>query len=311
MFFKFQDTKKTLSTITPDKVVYLLSYSPQSLYLFYHFQNNGYFPIILETPDKIVEMEKDDYVLKEDRLLQRTKFKLQTAYQMQHEGELLIIPQTTSSLKNKIPLLSPAKLKKAQIIFLDFDEDISPFVDFMQKQIIRGTMNCFIELTKKQITLSGRQPTITLSCEEDHPAVRILRTSLSNEGINIDTLPNAEKNFWSAFIPYTAASLLSAATEKSIATMTKDPDNRQIISDIINELVALALKNNIDISASEMLRKIYNIPYSYTYPLQQDPKNQYELNRLFSILTKRNKTDEKKIPLLRNLFKQIYNKTLA
>ena len=148
MFFKSSETKKTLPSATPDKTVYLLGYSPQSLYLFYHFQNCGYYPIILETPDKATEIEKDEFIIKEDRLLQRNKFKIQTSCQMQKEGCLLIIPQTSSSLKNKLLLLSPTKLKSAQIIFLDFEEDIGFLVDFLQKPIIRGTMSCFIKLSK-------------------------------------------------------------------------------------------------------------------------------------------------------------------
>mgnify|MGYP001034078378 CR=1 FL=1 len=159
MFFKSSETKKASPTTTPDKTVYLLGYSSQSLYLSYHLQNNGYSPIILETPDKALELGKDEFTIKEDRLLQRSKFSIQTSYQMQRECCLLIIPQTSSPLKTKLLLLSPAKLKNAHVIFLDFEEDMTPLVDFLQKPVIRGTMSCFIEFSKRQITLSGRQPT--------------------------------------------------------------------------------------------------------------------------------------------------------
>jgi len=311
MFFKSAETKKTLTEATPDKTIYLLSVTPQSLYLSYHFANNGFFPIILETPDKAKELEKEEFILKEDRLLQRSKFKIHANYQMQKEGCLLIIPQTRASLKNKLLLLSPTKLKNASVVCLDFEQNLNFLSDLLQKQVIRGTMSGFIEYGKKQLTLSGRQPAITLSCEEDHAAVQTLKNALNDGSINIDILPDAAQNFWSAFIPYAAASLLSATSGKTISAMTKNPEGRQYISDIINELVLLAQRNNVDVSSSEMLRKIYNIPYSYTYPLQQNPSNKDELNRFFSVLMQKNETTGRQTPLLRSLLKQIYNKTLA
>ncbi len=309
MFFIHTETKNE-KKFTPDKIIYLLGFCPQSLYLFFHLQNNGFSPIILETPQKISEVEKDEFIIKEDRLLQRCKFKIKLAHKMEYPCQILIIPQSTTPIRNGLCLLSPSKLKNIPVVYLGLFEKTSFLTDVLETPVIFGSLTGFPELEKKQLSVFGRNSTLTLSCESTNSAAYILKDALKNSTIDITLETDQEQNFWNSFIPYAAGSLLSAATGENIFTMTKSPEQRQLISECLMELSQIAITNGTKIDTDNMLRKIYNIPSSYTFPLQKNFKNgsSHEFNKLSGVLTHKTKINTVKTPILRKLFKQIYDK---
>ena len=311
MFFNHPETSP-LNADAP--LVYLLGLNDKSLFLTARLQDAGANTVILTSPNQISELAAKELVVKEDRLLQRKKHSLHTDFALRHDFDLLIITSSSSSLKSDLTLLSPAKLQNALILNLSLLETPSLLTDIIRTPVVNGYLQCFVEYDPKpQLNILGRNQSLTVSCTDEHPLAAFLSHWLRPDDTEIIASPDDNYNFWYYFIPYAAAALISSSLNKPIYTIAKDEQGRKSIDSCLKELLAIASAHKVTINHADMLKKIYNIPADYIFPLQRDTRNGTfsELNTISSLLLQNSDFKNFKISVLRGIFKQIYDKTLA
>lgn len=313
MFFSKETTpseKNGTSQNNGRPPVYLTGLNPLSLYLAAKFTAAGQRCIILNDSPACRELCASGLTVKEDRLLQRQKYPLESSFWIRETPEMIVITSTAATLRSDLLLLSPSKIQNTPVVIFSVVEDYEFVKAFLKTPLIQGYFNGYLMQEKSQLTILGRQCSVELVLSADNPFYTRVTGAFQETGSEVKTSDNAAQAFWNNFIPQTVASLLSASTQKNIYNLTKDEQERNLIDKCLHELINLAAGEKIEVDYTFLLKRIYNTPTNYISPLQESlsRKQLGELGSLSSLLLQKAGNDDCKIPDLRGILKNIYTR---
>lgn len=311
MFFT-KASSPSLSETPKTAPIYLAGCSPLAIFLAFRLQKQGRRVILLESPRNLKTFDAADVVIKEERTLRNHHLRFETAYSIDETPQLLIIAAETKKLRSTLTLLPPGRLKNIPIISLTLPGRHNLLASYLGTPFVQGYFNGWLMYDKHQLSIMGFQTSLQLSLEETDHRTLFIRSLFDGTEIEIETVPDARLNFWRYFIPYAAASLLSAAYERNIFNFTKKETERRLIDECLKELIEIAAINGTTVEYADVLRRIYATPSAYLYPLQleinrRDPTC---LSTLSSLLLGYGGANGK-FPQIRALLKSLSDKILA
>ena len=268
--------------------VYLTGLNPLSLYLAAKFTAAGQRCIILNDSPACRELCASGLTVKEDRLLQRQKYSLESSFWIREAPEMIVITSAAATLRSDLLHLSPSKIQNTPVVIFSVVEDYEFVKAFLKTPLIQGYFNGYLMQEKSLLTILGRQCSVELVLSVDNPFYTRVTGAFQQ----------------------TVASLLSASAQKNIYNLTKDEQERNLIDKCLHELINLAAGEKIEVDYATLLKRIYNTPANYISPLQESlsRKQLGELGSLTSLLLQKAGNDDCKIPCLRGILKNIYTR---
>lgn len=311
MFFT-KAASQSLSETPKAAPIYLAGCSPLAIFLAFRLQKQGHRVILLDSPRNLQTFDAADVVIKEERTLRSHHLRFETAYSLDETPQLLIIATETNNLRSTLTLLPPRRLKNIPIISLTLPGRHNLLAKYLGTPYVQGYFSGWLMYDKHQLSIMGFQTSLQLGLEESDRRTVFIRNLFNGTEIEIETVPDSKQNFWHYFIPYAAASLLSAAYEKNIFNFTKKETERRLIDECLKELIEIAAINGTTVEYADVLRRIYATPSAYLYPLQLEisHRNPACLSTLSSLLLGYCGTNGK-FPQIRALLKSLSDKILA
>lgn len=248
--------------------------------------------------------------LKEDYNLQKNRCSFTTSFWIKDAPKLLVITSSINNFKASITTLSPSKLKATPILCLTPLKEISYLQAFLDKEIILGYFDGYLGQKDTDIILYGKAPNLKICLNaKHHDEIDFIADTFKKIQIDSSTETNKDICFWDFFAGYVITTLLTTAYNKSIFDITKDRQKRETLRNLATELSLLAKSENVNIDTEELLRKIYNIPSSFSSSLRGDIlKNKTgELNYICTVLLNISQKNQCSIPTLTNLIREIHN----
>jgi len=260
-----------------------------------------------QTPPSTIEIS-----IKDDRRLTQQHCSLDAALSMQKNAELVIITSFPNQFNTAVAALSPLKIKDAPVICFTPFKDMSYLLPIISNNLYSAFFNGYIISRKNSISLEGRTPDISIySHNQQEPDPKVLEI-FASASIRVTKGEDRLFDFWQYIIPYALCSIWSAAENNKISTLLKDKNNAQILHSLVDEFCAMAAVDGITPNKNSIMKKIYNIPANYVYPLHQSIINngKNDFNFLTSLITKTSLSQEINIPQTYKLLKKLYNSAL-
>lgn len=198
--------------------VYLTGLNPLSLYLAAKFTAAGQRCIILNDSPACRELCASGLTVKEDRLLQRQKYSLESSFWIREAPEMIVITSAAATLRSDLLHLSPSKIQNTPVVIFSVVEDYEFVKAFLKTPLIQGYFNGYLMQEKSLLTILGRQCSVELVLSVDNPFYTRVTGAFQETGNEVKTSDNAAQAFWNNFIPQTVASLLSASAQKTFTT---------------------------------------------------------------------------------------------
>lgn len=301
------ESKDLVSSSAP---IYILGDNTLAYYLAGKFSSSGEKVVIIS--NNFVSSNKvfNNISLKEDYNLQKNRCSFTTSFWVKEHPKLLIITSSINNFKASITTLSPSKLKATPILCLTPLKDISYLQAFLDKEIILGYFDGYLGQKDTNITLYGKAPSLKICLNaKHHSEIDFIADTFKKIQIDSSTEEKKELCFWDFFANYAISTLLATAYNKSIFDITKDRQKRETLRDLASEISLLAKSENIDIDTEDLLRKIYNIPSSFSCSLRGDilQKKTAELNYICTVLLNVAQKNQCQTPTLTNLIREIHN----
>ncbi len=293
--------------------IYIIGNNPLAHYLGCQLQSAGHQVIMLldrtlsQTPPSTIEIS-----IKDDRRLTQQHCSLDAALSMQKNAELVIITSFPNQFNTAVAALSPLKIKDAPVICFTPFKDMSYLLPIISNNLYSAFFNGYIISRKNSISLEGRTPDISIySHNQQEPDPKVLEI-FASASIRVTKGEDRLFDFWQYIIPYALCSIWSAAENNKISTLLKDKNNAQILHSLVDEFCAMAAVDGITPNKNSIMKKIYNIPANYVYPLHQSIINngKNDFNFLTSLITKTSLSQEINIPQTYKLLKKLYNSAL-
>lgn len=311
MFFAKTDSDNETRPL-PDEAVYILGANPLALYLASRFAESGERPLLLGSAP-VLSAVKHEFVIKDERFINRQKFQPETAGAVSVKPKMLIITAESSQIKSQLLTVLPDKIKDIPIIIFTLQQDSSLVSECLRQPLIQAYFHGCLSADKNNVSLIGRQNNVCLNCSSEHPQFQLIDSLFREAKIETVFDNDAKHAFWAYLAPYAAISLLSAAQNKNIYHLTKDEEARRELDLLIEDLQKLALKDDVALEHTEILKTIYNIPSAYVSALQIAVSNKdcKEVDNISSLLTAVAEAAGISTPAIQRQLGLIYNKTLV
>ncbi len=314
MFFNISSLdSETIDITDSPETICILGINAASLCLAYRLQECGHHLTIIDSPERLsFFLPEKELQVKEERLLQRKRTTINTSFQIEETPSLLIIASETPYLMSNLTLLSSPKISKVPTLNLSLFCDNALISNFTHGPVLSGYLTSFSHWEKGQLNILSPSQ-IDSSCGNQHPVFTQIQKCAKNSNISLCAVPEAGINYWNNLIPYSLASLLAEESGKNIYTFTKDGKGRQQIDNLLDELLKLAVADKAPVERVEILKRIYHIPSTFKFPLQNFSKDKkiIEIKTISTHLLKCAEASDIKIPTLRLILKGLYNKILA
>lgn len=313
MFFNKTETEDKTPISHPDEAVYILGTNALAIYLAAKFSENGEYPIILGSTRELENIQHE-FIIKDERFINRQKYTPITACSITHKVKALIITAGSSHLKSQLLTILPNKLsEETPILLFTVLKDSSFINECLRQPIIKSYFHGCLGGDKTSISIIGRQNNIYISCSAENKNFSKINTLFRENLAETIFTPNETNAFWNYLAPHATISLLSAAHGKNIYYLTKDEALRREMDSVINEIQKMAKKDKINLDHTDILKTIYNIPSGYISSLQTalSTKDIKEIDNFSDILSNLATKSKISTPTINHLLNLIYNKTLV
>ncbi len=269
--------------------------------------------VIISGTSENTSLSTNGITLKEERALQKQRCIFQTSFMIREKPEVLIIAASPHKIKAAIAATASKNIGDAPVLCFTPLKNFNLFTGLFNENIFRAFFDGYLSLENQQLSQLGRQPSITLCMDEKNPYFQLINELFVLSDITTRTETDETSAFWNYFTTYAAGSLLSAYFNKNFAQITKDKSLRDNIKPLVKELCTIAKSENETINEEEILKKLYNTPNSYIYPLQAEFSlgKIGELDLLSSCFL--DISQKKKLPNteIRKILNKLYNIILA
>ncbi|MDR1693871.1 MAG: hypothetical protein LBR70_01570 [Lactobacillaceae bacterium] len=250
------------------EAIYILGDNALAVYLAIRFINSGEKVILIPNKETASTFSNNGVTLVENHNLQKSHHKFDTTFWLKETPKMLIITSEASKINAAITSISRKKVEDVPVVLLTPVRDIQYIKNILGNDIYRAFFDGYLLQRPTQINLYGRAPSITICAKGNEKRNNTVKDYFEKAGFGIKTEKDEIKAFWEYFTVYTACSLISAAYNKNIFDVIKDKDKRDKMIPLISEICLIAKNDGAKIDQEEILKKIYNTPLSYPYPLQ-------------------------------------------
>lgn len=312
------ETENTEDEVKPlpsdNRPIYIVGANALAYYLGAKLIDAGHNVIILGGKEN-TNISTNGITLKEDSTLQKTKYKFNTSFWIKEEPKLVIITAEAGKINSALTAVSLNKIGLAPVLCFTPLKDINYLEALVGSNLFAAYFDGFLQLDDQQLFLHGRTPLIKIcknqSWEKENPFLNIF----SYTSLNISYETDEEFCFWEYFSGFAICSLMSAVHNKSIFEITKDKKLREDLRPLISEITSLAESDNVALDGEQLLKKIYNTPMNYSFPLQDEINTgkHGEINLISSVLVNASRKGKNKFQNtgLNALLKKIYNLILV
>lgn len=307
-----EDEVKPLPSDT--RPIYIIGANALAYYLGAKLTDAGHNIIILSGKEN-TGISTNGITLKEDSTLQKNKYKFNTSFWIKEEPKLVIITSPAGKINSDLTAVSLKKIGTAPVICFTPLKDINYLEALVGNNLFAAYFDGYLHLDDQTLYLYGRTPLIKIcqnrTWEKENPFPNLF----SYTTLNISYETDENLCFWEYFSTFAICSLMSAVYNKTIFEITKDKTLREELTPLINEVEELAKSDEITLDKEQLLKKIYNTPMNYIYPLQEEINSgkHGEINLISSILVNASRKGKCKFQNteLNNLLKRIYNLILV
>lgn len=269
--------------------------------------------IIISGTSENTSLSTNGITFKEERTLQKKHCTFQTSFMIREKPEAVIIAASPHKIKAATAAAASKNIGDAPILCFTPLKNFNLFTGLFNENIFRAFFDGYLSLENQLLSQLGRQPSVTLCMDEKNSCFPVIKELFSASDIAIHPETNETSAFWNYLTPYAAGSLLSAYFNKNLALITKDKSLRDNIKPLVKELCAIARSEIETINEDDILKKLYNTPNSYVYPLQAEFSlgKIGELDSLSSCFL--DISQKKKLPdtEIRKILNKLYNIILA
>lgn len=248
--------------------IYILGDNALACFFAMKFSKAGEKVVIIANKERASSLSNNGITIIENHSLQKNHYKFETTFWLKETPKLLIITSDSVKLNASLTAISRKKIVNTPVLLFTPVRDTLYIKNILENDIYRAFFDGYLLNQSDQVLLFGRSPSITFSPKEKKRKNKIILDCFEKAGLSPKTEPSEEKAFWEYFSVYTACSLVSAAYNKNIFDVIKDKEKRETLIPLIREIAQIAKYDNIDLNNDEVLKKIYNTPLSYPYPLQ-------------------------------------------
>lgn len=294
--------------------IYIIGANALAVFLAARLQDSGRRVIMVSDPDTNTALSTNGVVIKEDYSLKKNRYRFNTSFWIKESPRLVIFTTSAPQLKSAATVVSPQKLGAAPILCFSLLKDNSWLRAIFGNNIINGYFEGWAVNGEQQVAVLGRAPSLTLSVGEYNSSgtAETIKELFDSASLNCRISEDAPAAFWNYFAVYAVGSLLSAAQNQNIFDILKNKAMRENARPLLEEVAALAAAEKAAADVDALLKKLYNIPNNYVFPLQDDfHKNRPgELAGLSDIITETARRGGCRIPGLSRLLKQLYHRSL-
>lgn len=255
-----------------------------------------------------LSLSTNGITLKEDYQLQKLHIKFNTALWLRETPKLVIITAESSRIKAALTGLTPGKLKDCPVVSFTRLKDRKFIQDILGTPVTEAYFDGWLRCQNQQVTAYGRAPQITLCCPDDSINFAYLQNLLTPLKLQINPASNPDQCFWDFFCLYAPCSLLTAAHNKSVFDLIKNKPLREQLNILVEEISRLVpTRLNIP-QPDETVKKIFNIPSGYVFPLQTEiaQRRSGDIDFISSVIQHASITRKQELPAASRLLKQIY-----
>lgn len=279
--------------------IYILGDTPLAFYLASRFQTAGEKVTILGA--KI----KDCISVIEGHNLRKNTYQFDTSSLITQTPKLLIICSEPCKLNSALTTIPTKKILNTPVVLFSYLKDTSYVEDILSTPVSRGYFDGYLEQKQSDITLLGRSSGLTICSTNKRLTALFTPSELTTE-----VIPKNPNTFWDFFGSYAVCSIIATAFDNNIFEVIKDRHRRDNMIPIINEVSKIAQSDGAEIDTELLLKKIYNTPLNYSYPMQLEvaKRKASELNLISSNLQNIARQNRIATPQTNKLLHKIYNK---
>ncbi|MDD4555855.1 MAG: 2-dehydropantoate 2-reductase N-terminal domain-containing protein [Alphaproteobacteria bacterium] len=297
-----------------DQAIYILGDNALACFLAMKFTKAGEKVVLITNKEKASTLSNNGITIIENHSLQKNHYKFATTFWLKETPKMLLITSDAIKLNASLTAISRKKIVNTPVLLFTPIKNPLYIKNILENDIYRAFFDGYLLNQSDQIILFGRSPSVTFSPKGRKKKQSSLITACFNKAdLTLKTEKDEEKAFWDYFSVYTACSLVSAAYNKNIFDVIKDKDKRERLIPLIMEICKLAKHDGVDLNSDEILKKIYNTPLSYPYPLQVEiaKGKAGDFDLISSNLINISRKNKCKIDELDALLKKIYNIIMA
>lgn len=250
------------------EAIYILGENALAIYLAIRFINIGEKVILISSKENASTLSNNGITLVENHNLQKSHHKFDTTFWLKETPKMLIITSEANKINAAITAVSRKKIEDVPVVLFTPIKEIEYIKNILNNDIYRAFFDGYLLKKPTQISLYGRAPSITLCTKDNQKKNQTIQNYFENTGLAVKLEANENKAFWDYFSVYTACSIISAAHNKNVFDVIKDKDKRDKMIPLISEICKIAQSDGEEVDQEEILKKIYNTPLSYPYPLQ-------------------------------------------
>lgn len=247
--------------------VYILGDTALAYFLAIKFTAAGKRVIMMAGTKENASIATNGLTVKEDYQLQKLHYRLETALWLKEEPEMLIIAAESSKVKAMLTGVSKNKIRNCPVISFTRLKDKNFISDILGIPVTAAYFDGWLHYHNQLVTAYGRTPTITICCETSASSYETLGNLLAETKIGLQNSLESQQTFWDYFCIYAPCSLITAASGKSIFEVTKNKQLREQLQTVLQEIVKIVPAQIPPFEPEELLKRIYNIPSGYLFPL--------------------------------------------
>jgi len=247
-------------------------------------------------------------LLREDNLLQKKRVQIQTKTTMNENAKMVILAIHPDTQKSLMTYFSPGKASDCPIISFCHTSSPENFNLLSRTNPVPAYFDGYTSfISDNTLVVHNTRAEIMLSTNEQNPHFDTIHNVLSKTYFKINFSSNDIQNFWKHFVPYVACSLFSCKYGNNLKETTKNPELRQFLTLLIDEILSVAPFES-QLKKEQIITGSYSAPKNYTYPLIDDIKKSRggELMFIQNILLQQPASKTSPIPTITG----IINKTI-
>lgn len=293
--------------------VYILGDTALAYFLALKLTAAGTRVIVMAGPKENASLATNGITLKEDYQLQKLHYRLETALWLKEDPRMLIIAAESSRVKAMLTGISKNKIKTCPVISFTRLKNKNFISDILGIQVISAYFDGWLHYQNQLVTAYGRSPSITLCCESLTETVQEFENLLTDTKISLQSGKTSSQVFWDYFCVYAPCSLLTAASGKTIFEVTKNKQLREQLTALLKEIVKLLPEQIPLYEPEELLKRIYNIPSNYVFPLSAQVRLRQtgDIDFISSVIQENAFHNKCLLPLTNQLLKNIYEQLFS
>ena len=294
------------------KPIYILGDTAFAYFLAVKLHTCGLRTIIMAGEKNNTNLSTNGITLKEDYQLQKLHCQLETNIRQKEEALMIIIASDSSRLKSDLLSLSKSKLRNTPIISFSHAKDKGLISDILGHPVTQAYYDGYLQYTNQQILVYGQSPKIILCTENTSETYQTFENLMKKINLELSNNTIEDLAFWNFFCLYAPCSLLTAQSGKNIFEITKNKALREQLLTSLNEIVLLPPKTLPPYNPDEILKKIFNIPSLYEFPLasQITLGKTGTLDFISSVIQQATFEKQCLLPTINSLLKDLYKQTL-